>query len=379
MVQGIESFFHLPISLSKLELLLIDLPQKSSFRSAIGIRKSRQALIVRWTNKDGLQGYGECSCRPDPFYSAEFLEGVALVIQRFLFPLIKEAKNYGEVINNMSKVRGWPFAKASIEFAAHHLLSQQHGKTIYDYWDRPVLNKVPVGISIGIQENLAQLKLTIQKGIEANYHRLKFKIHPQFPPDQIHTLSKYIGEAYLSFDANGSFASDNPKALAPFLDFNTPIEQPFPPHRIDLYRKAIQELPNLTVCLDEEVKSLGHLIQAHQLNSIDELNIKPGRVGGIVNSIRIADYCFNNGIPCWVGGMFETGIGRSQNLQFAARLNAPAHDLSPSSRYFERDLLENPLQMDAEGYILLKDAQNATVNTNTLDEVTTQKIELINS
>ena len=178
MENDISLFLKTPIQLSKLELFIVDLPQKGAFQSAIGIRKSRQAIIVRWTDADGYHGYGECSCRPDPYYSAEFLEGVALVIQQFLFPALAQINTFGELIKAMDKVRGWPFAKASIEMAANDLIFQKTGKSIFDYWSSPAKPKVPVGISIGLQENITQLQQTISDGLDKGYRRLKFKIHP---------------------------------------------------------------------------------------------------------------------------------------------------------------------------------------------------------
>jgi len=378
MPKGIQSFLNHTLSIDKLELILVDIPQRSSFRSAIGIRKSRQAILLRWTDQDRRQGFGECSCRPDPYYSSEFLEGVTLVIKKFLFPIACRSKTYGGLVANMQQVRGWPFAKAAVEMAAHDLLSHKHGKSIFDHWRIPAKHHIPVGISIGLQDGLNQLEKTVSNALAGHYHRLKFKIQPGFDAAQTQALDAYREQVIISFDANGSFQQGDINQLAQFVPFGSALEQPFPPHRIDYCQEAKMKFPNLKICLDEEVKSLGQMIQAHQLKAVDELNIKPGRVGGLVNSIALADYCYDNDIPCWVGGMFESGIGRSINLQFAARLDAPAHDLSPSGRYFEKDVLATPLQMNEEGCIALKDAQNAAVDPSIIESFTTDRTELTN-
>jgi O-succinylbenzoate synthase len=370
-------FLSTPIQLAKLELFIVDLPQKSAFQSAIGIRNSRQAIIVRWTDTDGAQGYGECSCRPDPFYSAEFLEGVALVIQQFLFPALTQASTFGEVIKAMDKVRGWPFAKASIEMAANDLIFQKTGKSIFDYWGRPARDKIPVGISIGLQKNTDQLLQTVTDGLDKGYRRLKFKIHPAYPVEQAEVLLDYKDKTLISFDANGSLGEEDFHLLEHLTRFGTAIEQPFPPHHIGLTLAAKKQYPNLKICPDEGIKDIGLLMQAHMLGAIDELNIKPGRVGGLYKSIAIANYCQDNDIPCWVGGMFETSIGRACNIQFAARLDTQANDLSPSSRYFKYDLVDNPITMDEAGYTRLAEANAISVNTEALQAFTQHKIELI--
>ena len=74
--------------------------------------------------------------------------------------------------------------------------------------------------------------------------------------------------------------------------------------------------------------------------------------------------------------MFETGIGRAQNLQLAALLpNAKAHDLSPSSRYFSRDVLVQPVTME-NGFIAADNFMNIEIDEEALRSMTTAKIML---
>jgi o-succinylbenzoate synthase len=71
------------------------------------------------------------------------------------------------------------------------------------------------------------------------------------------------------------------------------------------------------------------------------VNIKPGRVGGYLESRRIHDLCRANGIAVWCGGMLESGIGRAGNVALAALpgFTLPG-DISASDRYFATDLTE---------------------------------------
>ena len=123
------------------------------------------------------------------------------------------------------------------------------------------------------------------------------------------------------------------------------IEQPFAPGSSYLKNEFEKNHSNLNVCFDEEIETLGQLID--QKKNQSELNIKPGRVGGLYATIEMMEYCFHNKIPAWIGGMFETGIGRAQNLQIASFLiMAPAHDQSPSNRYFKKDVLTDSIEME---------------------------------
>jgi O-succinylbenzoate synthase len=374
----IQNFLSKSISFQQLDLIILDLPQKEVFHSAIGVRKSRKAMIVKWTDQDGNIGFGECSARPDPFYSSEFMEGAVLLIQHFVVPRLKKDQTYHELLDALKGIRGWPFTKAAVEFAAHDLISKRDGETIFGHWNKPNLDKIPVGISIGLQPNLEAMKQTIAKNQAANYHRLKFKISPKSNREYFNLVKEKANNNFVSFDANGTFHPKDFELLSYFIsNFNTPIEQPFPPSRVDFHQKAIPQMPQLRICLDEEIKSIGDLIKAHQLGYIDELNLKLGRVGGLVNSIEIAEYCFENDIPIWVGGMFETGIGRALNIQFAAFcLDAKAHDLSPSSRYFLEDVLENEIMMDENGYVNVATAKATQVSENILEKYTIKRLKL---
>jgi O-succinylbenzoate synthase len=366
-----SEFLQHPLSIRQLHLHIIDLPQKKQFRSGIGIRKSRQALILKWEGPDGIIGYGESSCRPDPFYSAEFLTAGVELIHRFIFPQLKSVNTYGNLLKCLKKIRGWHFTKAAVEFAAHDYIRQKTGDTLFHYWPHPRINQIPVGISMGIQESQAALHESVDDALHSAYHRLKFKVYPEFDVEVFRTALPKLQSSYVSFDANGTLGIKDLSLIRFLTSFGSAIEQPFPPHRVDFFQEVKAQLPQLKVCPDEEIKSIGMLKALHQLHAVDELNLKIGRVGGLFNSLQIVDYCFRENIPVWIGGMFETGIGRSLNLQVASCLpQARAHDLSPSSRYFVEDLLSQPVEMDDKGYIHLDTVQQA-VNGSILEKYTT--------
>jgi len=368
------------ISLSELELRVVDLPQISTFKSAIGVRKSRRAMLIKWTDKDGYFGYGECSCRPDPYYSSEFLEAAILLVQNFLFPAIKNASTYGEFLEAMKVVRGWPFTKAALEFALNDLLLKKTGKDLLSAWEGERVEEVPVGISLGLQESYEALLEKVKTSMELGYSRLKFKINPASEPDHFIRLQEAYPNVYLSFDANGSFYEKDIPKLEAFAKLDVMVEQPFPPHRLDIAQKGREIIPQLFVCLDESVKNISDLKVVHQLNLLDELNLKPGRVGGLYNSLELIDYCKQHNIPCWIGGMFETGVGRTANLRFAACLpDAKAHDLSPSQRYFLEDIIRTPIQMTEDGLVEASTLGYADVNEEVLEKYTVNRLVLTNS
>lgn len=342
------------VSLQKIELHTLDLPQKNHFVSGIGERKSRRTLIVKWYDTAGRIGYGECSCRPDPYYSAEYLDGAILMIQKFVLPQLKQEQTFGDILHILKKIRGWNFTKAAVEAAAFQIAKQQCDYDLsQDITTKPI-DHVPVGISLGIYDDKAEFYDVVQAAIEEGYQRLKFKISPTANTTNFDHINPLLfdNNIYTGFDANGSFFMEHLDELGYFVNtYKTIIEQPLPPSRFDVYLAAKERYADLRICADEEVKNIGDLIKLHQLGAIDELNLKVGRVGGISASVEILNYCQQHDLSCWIGGMFETGIGRLLNLEFASYLpQAKAHDLSPSARYFHEDIISPEVTMN-KGFI----------------------------
>ncbi|MCF6360067.1 MAG: hypothetical protein L3J29_04815 [Cyclobacteriaceae bacterium] len=373
---SIKAFLNHEISLVKLELVVIELPQIKPFRSAIGVRTSRKALVIKWHTKEGIVGYGECSCRPDPFYSHEFVDGAIQVIEKFIFPLLKGANTYKKVLVALSKARGWNFTKAAVEFAMNDAIRRSTGKGMLEAWGRSQVDKVPVGISLGLFENGLEMAKAIEEAEVEGYKRLKFKIKPGYASPSIFSTLKACSHPNLSFDANGSFTVDDFISLQLFASLECMIEQPFGPGNSYLQSEFEEKHIKLINCPDEEVETLGQLIE--QTDNLSELNIKPGRVGGLFNTIEMMEYCFAHDIPAWIGGMFETGIGRAQNLQIASFLvDAKAHDQSPSNRYFKKDVLKTSIEME-DGVIDSSYFLHPEVDEKAFEELTISKLTLQN-
>ena len=88
---------------------------------------------------------------------------------------------------------------------------------------------------------------------------------------------------------------------------------------------------------------------AIRFGAADIINVKPARVGGPVEASRIVQTAADLGVPAFVGGMLETGIGRAGALAVAALTGCTlATDLGPSDHYFAADLTE-PFVLGTDG------------------------------
>jgi O-succinylbenzoate synthase len=186
-------------------------------------------------------------------------------------------------------------------------------------------------------------------------------------------------DTLVMLDANSAFTLADVDRLRQLDQFNLMmIEQPLA-HDDLIDHAALQAQLKTPVCLDESVESLTDLRCAIKLKSGQILNIKAGRVGGLLPSIEIHDTCVEAGWPVWCGGMLETGIGRAANLALASLpgFTLPG-DTSASDRYFTRDILAEPFSLSPDGTMAVPTGPGlgVPIDYRRLDEVTVHMEEV---
>ena len=100
------------------------------------------------------------------------------------------------------------------------------------------------------------------------------------------------------------------------------IEEPFSMTNLITYKAWKESLPNWPItspiCLDESILSYDDLSYAIEHRLIDVLNVKVGRLGGLIQTRAAILRCREAGIPYWIGSMVESGISKILHVQLAA-------------------------------------------------------------
>src|SRR5215212_948898 len=213
--------------------------------------------------------------------------------------------------------------------------------------------RIRVGISLGIQPSPAALVEKARTSLERGYRKVKIKIKPGADVEYVRAVREALGpDAPLMADANNAYSLDDTASLEALDGLGLlMIEQPLAWD--DLLRHAeLQKRLKTPLCLDESITSVDRAEDMIALKSGRIVNIKAGRVGGFTQCLAIHDLCQANGIPVWCGGMLESGVGRAHNVALASLPNfmLPG-DLSPSARYWSRDIVSPEWTMDAEGMV----------------------------
>ncbi len=334
----------------KVTLHYVKLPMKQSFTTSFGTENLRHTLILKVEEVRGEVGWGEVVADGGPWYSYETVHTAWHVIRDYIVKMIAgkdvTPENFPKMV---SRIRGHNMAKAGMEFALWDLKGKLEGKPIKDLLGG-VRDEVPVGLSVGVIGNVKRLLNEVEAGINAGYHRIKLKIKPGWDINPVKLIRKEFGDIPLQVDANAAYTLSDVGVFRELDNYGLlMIEQPL--HYDDLVEHAeLQKVIKTPICLDESIKSLRDAKAAHKLGSCRIINIKPGRVGGLVETKAIHDFAKSVGMPVWIGGMIETGIGRSFAVAAATLPNVEyPNDISPSTRFWEEDLIEPPWLLTSRG------------------------------
>ena len=282
-----------------------------------------------------------------PYYCAESIDSMYMVLRdHILPPLIGEDFAGAEaLVDAMSWVRGNQFAKSTIEIAFWNLLAQAAGQPLHTFLGG-TQEEVEIGVSIGIQDTVPELLDRIQMFLDEGYHRIKIKVKPGWDIDVVRQVREHYPDITLMVDGNSIYTLRDIDHLKKFDDFDLlMLEQPLAWDDV-IDHARVQAALKTPICLDESIHTLDDARHAIELGSCRIINIKPGRVGGYLNSRRIHDLCQEHGIANWVGCMLETGIGQMSKIELASLPNftLPA-DMAPSNRYFVEDIVEPAIEL----------------------------------
>jgi o-succinylbenzoate synthase len=340
------------VKIERLELRLVKLPLVHFFETSFGRIDDKHFILVR-VDGEGATGYGECVAEQDPYYSSETNETAWHIITAFIAPRVLgvEFAHPRELFPALKAIRGHNMAKAAVEMAAWDLYARQRGEPLSRVLGG-TRDRIASGVSIGIQPSLDDLAAKVERELAAGYRRIKIKIKPGWDLDAVRTVRSRFGAIPLMVDANAAYSLADAGHLVTLDPFDLMmIEQPLDYDDVADHA-ALQRQLKTPICLDESIKTVGIAREAIGAGACRIINIKPGRVGGFAESIRLHDLCASHGIPVWHGGMLESGIGRAANIHLSTLPNFTLPgDVAASKRYFDPDLIEPPIEVAPDGTI----------------------------
>ncbi len=327
------------MKIERIEMRHVRMRLTSPFRTSVGVEHERDCLILRLFS-EGLEGWGECVAGSFPGYSYETVGTAWHVLSEFFFPLLLKGGSWDVPAFRRAAegIRGHPLARAGLEMALWDLTAQRRSASLAEVLGGKK-DRVPVGVSVGIQPDTAALLEVVTGYVETGYQRVKLKIEPGNDLESVRAVRKQYPDLPLQVDANTAYDIENAEVFAAMDEYQLlMIEQPFAEDDL-LDHSKLQARIKTPICLDESIRGLRQTRHALEIDACRILNIKPARVGGLQEALEIHAYVARNGVPLWCGGMLETGIGRSANLALASLpgFTLPG-DISASDRYYFEDI-----------------------------------------
>ena len=365
------------------------------FHTASGLVEQRRILLLELVDADGAETWSECVAEALPTYSPETVDTCWLALSEWIVPLALDKSFSSPQAAHVvleAGIRGHRMAKAAVEMGLWAIAAMQRDLPLAAFLagesaeaEKPGTGprqSVETGIALGMQSSPSVLAERSAAARDAGYRRIKVKIEPGRDVAFVQAAREALGPDFpLSVDANCSYSLDDPNHLRALDTLDTlglaMIEQPLA--HDDLVRHAeLQRRLTTAICLDESISSEADIESMVALGSARVVNIKPGRVGGFQQAIAIHDRCASAGVPVWCGGMLECGIGRAYNVALASLPNFTLPgDLSPSARYWNRDVVTPSWTMDSNGRVrvpLDKPGLGVDVDVGLIDNLTARRM-----
>jgi o-succinylbenzoate synthase len=341
-----------PLEVSAVVVRRLRLELQEPFETSFG-RLSTRLIVLVEVEAEGLRGWGEVVAAERPLFSYETVETAGHVLRDFFAPAILDGplSSLNDLAARLSPFRGHPMARAGLELAFADLIAKARGEPLAHLLGG-VRERVPVGVSLGIQPDIPALLERVDLYVGLGYQRIKLKIKPGWDLAVVAEVRRRHPDILLSVDANAAYTLADRDRLRKLDDFGLlMIEQPLE-HDDLLDHASLQKELSTPICLDESITGERTARQALELGSCRIINMKVGRVGGYSEALAIHRLCRARGVPLWCGGMLESGIGRAHNIALASLpgFELPG-DISASRRYFARDVIIPEVVVGKDGTV----------------------------
>lgn len=329
-----------------LRLVRVRVPLLAPHRSANGIETMRDSVLVGWTRPDGVQGWGECPTLAAPGYATETTDRAWAGLVAELGP--------AAVAGHTTFVSGLVAASSALADAALDAHLRADSCSLVDHIGG-VRRPLPrCAVLAGLGETPDRLAERALASASAGAAMVKVKVSPGHDVDVVRAVMAAVPGLDVAADANGSYVGVDELGALDELGLAY-LEQPLAAGSTwDELARAADVLVT-PIALDESLTSADAVQSAVRAGAVDVVSVKPARLGGVTAAAVAVGAAAAAGVPAFVGGMFELGIGRAGASALATLPGCTLPtDLGPSEVYVETDVCD-PVVVDDAGLLLVPD------------------------
>jgi L-alanine-DL-glutamate epimerase-like enolase superfamily enzyme len=299
----------------------IELNPTHPFVIARGGYAHHRNVIVRLTDDDGIEGFGEAA--PNRYYG-ESVSSVIAALGQFK-PIIERADAFSIEATeaHLNRVlRGNASAKSAISAALHDLVGKKLGLPVYRLWGLDASPTPQSSFTIAIAEN-DELERRVAEARE--YPILKIKLGTDRDMEIVRIVRNAAPQKRLRVDANAAWTAKHAVRMSDFLHDNgvEMLEQPVAANDIEGLR-FVRNRSRLPVFADESCLVATDV--AKLAGAVDGINIKLAKCGSLREALRMVHTARALDMQVMAGCMIESSLGISAIAQIAPLLDSADFD-----------------------------------------------------
>lgn len=325
--------------ITKVELHTISLPLNEPFIVSYTAYDSIPAIIIKIHTNTGVVGYGESV--PDEHVTGESLQGVHAALKHQLIPAVlgEDPRNIQHIhtkMNDALVLNG--AAKAAIDIACYDILGKISNLPIYALLggrkeENPM---IPMVLSILEPDVLAK---QAKEAMDAGYKEIKMKLgtDPIKDVERVRAVREAVGPHIpIKVDANQGWktVSTARKVMIDLEPYQLSwVEQPLPKGDHTFF-KRLKEHTSIPLMADESLVEPQDLRTFLLDQSVDYINIKLMKSGGIYPAHKLATQAELFSISCQIGSMVESSIASAAGFHVAtSKQNIISTEISGPTRF----------------------------------------------
>ena len=311
------------MKLAAVDLHLVRIPFKRAFHHALKRRTEAETIIVVVRSEAGTTGIGEIA--PRPYLTGETVEGVLDGTAP-----ARARRCLGRTLSSREETVDWLSAEldgagrdlatfGGFELAILDVAGKELGFSAGDVLGGTPGPELPPGVVIGFEVATPDLKKHCAMLRFTGATHIKVKVGRADDVERIEIISRSMGTGLpLRLDANGAWSADDAIArLRTLRDrFNiASIEQPIASDDLEGLRRVRAET-GVKVMADESLCSLEDGRRLIAAEAADIFNIRIGKCGGLLGSLRLVDLARQAGLGLHLGAL----VGETAVLSRAAEV-----------------------------------------------------------
>jgi L-alanine-DL-glutamate epimerase-like enolase superfamily enzyme len=293
----------------RLEAEVLDLRTKHPFIIARGGRSEFQTVMVRLTDKDGVEGWGEAA--PTRFYG-ETTETVLGALNTYATMMPDDPFKIEDAeLGWATLLKRNPAARVALSAALHDLVGKKLGIPVYQLWGLDPAKAPKSTFTIGM-DTAEKIRIKVKEAEQ--YPILKIKLGSDRDLEILQVI-RDATDKEIRVDANCGWNVKHTIRMLPVLkEFGvTVLEQPLQPRQLD-GMEQIRRHADIPLIADEDCETASDIPAL--LGKVDGINIKLAKCGSLREALRMIALARAHGLMVMVGCMIESSLAITAAAHF---------------------------------------------------------------